>query len=425
MKFLIIVLVASLVGLSELGYAQVKDPKKAAENEGEDRTNKNIDKQIDKGYDKLEEGIGNIFGKKKKKKDNEVSDKKISESTGEEVENTNPTEGKNASAPLKPWSKYDFVPGEKVIFEDNLEGELNGEFPSKWDLIDGYVENAIFEDETVMRFTHKNTGATITPLMIKKGDYLPEKFTIEMDVYLSSRTSKYRINWWDERQGQPEETKGISKLEFGYEQGVSYDGGRIENGLEKGDEKPYPHWRHIAISFNMRALKVYMDQHRLLNIPNVTGNPTGITLHGSTYDYGETGNFPTLIKNIRIAEGAVDLYDRVITDGKIIANGIRFDTNKATLKPESMGVINSIFNLMELHPDLKFSVEGHTDSDGETDINQQLSEARAETVKNKLVEMGVNANRFSIKGFGETMPVSDNISPEGKANNRRVEFVKL
>ncbi len=115
----------------------------------------------------------------------------------------------------------------------------------------------------------------------------------------------------------------------------------------------------------------------------------------------------------------------MITDGKIIANGIRFDVNKATLKPESMGVINSIYNLMEQHPDLKFSVEGHTDSDGETDFNQQLSEQRAETVKNKLVEMGIATERLSVKGFGETIPIGDNSSPEGKANNRRVEFVKI
>jgi len=426
MKFLSILLIICFLGTFEYAYAQVKDPKKAAGEEGENRANNQIDKQVDKGYDKLEEGIGNLFGKKKKKKNDEAAEDQISESTGETVESVSDANPKEAtSAPLKPWSKYDFVPGEKVIFEDNLEGEQNGEFPSKWDLINGYVENAIFGDEIVIRFTHDNDGATITPLMAKEGDYLPEKFTIEMDVYLSHRTTRYSIDWWDKRQWEPDQIKGIRRVDFGYEQGASYDGGRISKGLEEGEKKPYPHWRHIAISFNKRALKLYLDQHRLLNVPNITGNPMGITLYAGTYDSGNTGNFPTLIKNIRIAEGAVDLYDRVITDGKIIANGIRFDVNKATLRPESMGVINSIRNLMEQHPDLKFSVEGHTDSDGETDFNQQLSEQRAETVKNKLMEMGISQDRLSVKGFGETVPVSDNTTPEGKANNRRVEFVKL
>jgi len=64
------------------------------------------------------------------------------------------------------------------------------------------------------------------------------------------------------------------------------------------------------------------------------------------------------------------LYDKFLTDGKIITNGIRFDVNKATIKPESMRVINEIVNLMKVYPELKFSVEGHTDSDGNPESNQ-------------------------------------------------------
>ena len=79
---------------------------------------------------------------------------------------------------------------------------------------------------------------------------------------------------------------------------------------------------------------------------------------------------------------------------------------------------------MKEHPDISFSVEGHTDSDGDADMNQTLSEDRAETVKNQLISMGISADRLSSKGFGESMPINTNSSPEGKAENRRVEFVK-
>jgi outer membrane protein OmpA-like peptidoglycan-associated protein len=89
-----------------------------------------------------------------------------------------------------------------------------------------------------------------------------------------------------------------------------------------------------------------------------------------------------------------------------------------------MGVINEIATLMKEHPDISFSVEGHTDSDGDADMNQTLSEDRAETVKNQLISMGISADRLSSKGFGESMPINTNSSPEGKAENRRVEFVK-
>ncbi|WP_297693103.1 OmpA family protein [uncultured Eudoraea sp.] len=324
----------------------------------------------------------------------------------------------------RPWSKYDFVPGETVLFEDNLEGEQNGEFPSQWDLIDGYVENALFSGENVIRFPIENSGATIKPLMKKEGDYLPEKFTIEFDMYLSSRTSKYRVYLWDKGKSN-RRPDGLHAIEVGYDQEASYQGGKMQRKLPEASQKPYPHWRHVAISFNVRALKIYIDQDRLVMIPNVTGNPTALSIQASTYDFGQTGDYPTMIRNIRIAEGAVKLYDRFITDGKIVTNGIKFDSGKATLKLESMGVINEIVKLMTEHPEINFSVEGHTDSDGDAQFNIDLSEQRANTVINELVARGIDGKRMVAKGFGEDVPVADNTSPEGKANNRRVEFVKM
>jgi len=160
-------------------------------------------------------------------------------------------------------------------------------------------------------------------------------------------------------------------------------------------------------------------------LPYVKGNPLAISLQGSTYDFSQTGDYPTMIKNIRIAEGAVQLYDRFLTDGKIVANGIKFDSGKATLKPESMGVINEIAKLMKEHPEINFSIEGHTDSDGDAQFNINLSDQRANAVMNELIAQGIESKRMVSKGFGEDVPVADNGTPEGKANNRRVEFVKM
>lgn len=74
---------------------------------------------------------------------------------------------------------------------------------------------------------------------------------------------------------------------------------------------------------------------------------------------------------------------------------------------------------------MKFSVEGHTDSDGEETFNQTLSEDRAKTVRDKLISMGISADRLNSKGWGESMPLTSNGTAEGKAENRRVEFIKL
>ena len=131
------------------------------------------------------------------------------------------------------------------------------------------------------------------------------------------------------------------------------------------------------------------------------------------------------IGNIRIAKGAVPLYDRMMSDGKFITYGITFDVGKATIKPESMGEINRIVQLMNENPTLKFSVEGHTDSTGNATSNQTLSEQRSQAIVAKLVELGIAQDRLTAVGKGQNSPIADNNTDEGRAKNRRVEFVKM
>ena len=128
--------------------------------------------------------------------------------------------------------------------------------------------------------------------------------------------------------------------------------------------------------------------------------------------------------NIRLCKGAVPLYNRLMTDGKIITYAITFDIGKANIKPESMTEINRIAQLMKDNADLKFEVQGHTDNTGTVAGNQKLSKQRAQAIVNKLVEMGIAANRLFAKGMGQSAPLADNSTDEGRAKNRRVEFIK-
>ena len=226
-----------------------------------------------------------------------------------------------------------------------------------------------------------------------------------IDVYL-----------WD-RKNQKRPSGNQYELEVTYNQmGIygsesMYPGGKLERNR----------WIHVAVAYTSGKFKAYMDDTRLINIPRLDVNPAGISL----YSYHANDKSPIYIKNIRIAEGGVKYYDRILQDGKIIANGIRFDVGKASLKPESMGIINEVVDLMQKHPDLNFSVEGHTDSDGNDVQNRDLSQKRAESVMETMIGLGIEENRLQAKGHGESQPVSDNITAEGKASNRRVEFVKL
>jgi len=144
----------------------------------------------------------------------------------------------------------------------------------------------------------------------------------------------------------------------------------------------------------------------------------------ASYQHAPDGKIMA-IKNIRIAKGGKKLYDRIVSEGKFVTRGILFDVNKASIKPTSYGVINKIAKIMQQHDDLNFSIEGHTDSDGEATYNQELSLKRANAVKKALIQAGIAQDRLETKGMGESVPLNNNASAEAKANNRRVEFVKL
>ncbi|MEK9137802.1 MAG: OmpA family protein, partial [Bacteroidota bacterium] len=264
---------------------------------------------------------------------------------------------------------------------------------------------ALFGGENVVSFVQTNTE--IRPLM-KTANYLPELFTIEFDVYFYNKYNEaYTLR-----------LKSVKSIDIRTH--------RVSMGNYSGSpEVPpkEPGWHHIALSFNKRALKVYFDQDRLLNIPNLKEKPTEFSV--SALSHGAKAGDPALLRNIRIAEGGVKLYDRFLTEGKIVTRGILFESGKAVIKPESMGVINEIVALMKDHPEVNFRIEGHTDSDGDDAFNQKLSDERAGAVKTEFVKLGIDALRLQTKGWGESKPVDGNATPEGKANNRRVEFVKM
>ncbi len=400
-------------------------------------------KTEEKTTEKTENTIDSIFAapkklkrKKKKKKGKKGSKIKInnpnSNSQSEDEINEEWDEESTSSQNLKPWSNYNFVPGDKIIFQDDLMNEENGEFPSRWDLIAGSAENAVFDNENIINL--KN-NSIITPLMDKES-YLPEVFTIEFDAYFFSEKG-FNSNWQNYDIRFSPKAKKVYYPEGSEDQFypiiLRRDGASLAStikGIKKefeGSEKELdiqPVWRHFAIAFNKRSLKIFVDQHRVLSIPNLGKdfNPQLFSIKAhSYYDDG----YIRAIKNIRVAEGGKKLYDRIVAEGRFVTRGILFDINRATLKPESMGVINRVAKMMEQHPDLNFNIEGHTDSDGDDTSNLELSAQRAIAVKEALIEFGIDEYRLQTEGKGESVPVSDNTTPEGKANNRRVEFVKI
>lgn len=141
----------------------------------------------------------------------------------------------------------------------------------------------------------------------------------------------------------------------------------------------------------------------------------------------DTGGYKlTIVEREAMKQAVVasDMLSALNSAGRV-ALYINFDTGKASIKPESQAVVGQIAAMMKENPGLRLSVEGHTDDVGDPKSNQALSEQRARAVVGVIVQQGVDAGRLTATGYGQTRPVADNKTEEGRAKNRRVELVKL
>ncbi len=403
--------------LKKLGKTVENAAKRKIEQKAEEKTEKVVD-------DVFEGNIGKGNKNKKDKNNNAANNgNEVYDDGAAMPQDGGQQQGKSLEMT---YAKSDFVPGDEIIFEDNLTNEQMGEFPSMWDLVGGNVEIASINGEKYIAFV--KGGGTIAPLMKEMDSYLPEKYTIEFDFWLpntpSTQANYYIVQLNDA--SAKRENKMYFRIDFMADGESQYNihweytttsGNRSEGKQIITLERDA--WHHWAMSFNERAFKAYIDGSRITNIPNMAA-ANNFNVYGIHYQVAPMG-----IRNVRIAKGAVPLYDRMMSDGKFITYGITFDVGKSTIKPESMGEINRIVQLMNENPDLKFSVEGHTDSTGNAASNQTLSEARSQAIVAKLVEMGIAADRLTAVGKGQNNPIADNGTDEGRAKNRRVEFVKL
>jgi outer membrane protein OmpA-like peptidoglycan-associated protein len=165
-------------------------------------------------------------------------------------------------------------------------------------------------------------------------------------------------------------------------------------------------------------------------------------IKGYAWDFGDGGKAATQnAKHTYTAAGnysakctATDSYDvagvgtaaisvaAASTKKTIVLRGINFDFDSSTIKPEFEGVLDAAVEALNENPDVRVQVAGHTDSVGTDEYNQGLSERRANAVLGYLSTHGIDASRLTAVGFGESSPVADNATADGRAQNRRVEL---
>jgi len=145
---------------------------------------------------------------------------------------------------------------------------------------------------------------------------------------------------------------------------------------------------------------------------------------GGTFGYHQTA---VLVKEMEqeMVANADAWADEINRTGSCSIYGILFDTGKATIKPESKECLEEVIKLLRGNPTWKMQIEGHTDNVGAKAANQTLSEQRAAAVVAWLAANGVEKSRLTSRGFGDSTPVADNATEEGRAKNRRVALKKL
>jgi OmpA-OmpF porin, OOP family len=359
--------------------------------------------------------IKGLFKKKSPPKDTTQAT-----STNPAAPNTTAQNGSGPSTPgstaptgtLASYQNYDFVPGNKVLFEDEFTDDESGEFPTHWSLAKGQaILNMVGPDKAF--FLTDGNYVHVAPLM-KNNSYLTSSFSVEYDVY---GTSGYQglLTMFDAGGNTITICVKPGDVEFA---GPSNFGGAIPADI--GGNNYLKKWHHIAVAYKNNQVKVYVDKYRVLIVPQAGLQPTHLDMEG----IGDQNN-PIIFKSFKISD-SVQFYmtGQKFTDAKLVTHGINFDIDKATITPQSMGTLNMIVKLMRDNADLKFEVDGHTDNTGTAAHNMTLSQQRAAAVMAQLITMGIDAARLSSKGFGDTKPMADNSTLDGKANNRRVEFVK-
>ena len=310
-------------------------------------------------------------------------------------------------------TKFDYLPGDNVLFMDDFSQEELGEFPSRWNLAIGTFEVAEMGGERWLRCTASD--GTIR-MKLPAMEALPEFWTLEFDFHgtapMASALTVRAVN-----------ARGKAAWEATFPQGndMALRSGDIFSTTPLEGMTTPAGRHHVMFMARGQALKVYIDQQRMASVPDISV-PAGLPSQLEIRLWAKTG---PMITNVRFAEGAPPAKD-VFESGKFVTHGIHFANGSDVVLPESAPVLRQVAAHLEAHPEARIRIVGYTDNVGAAASNLDLSQRRAAAVAAVLAQQfGAAANRFEAEGKGDTLPLASNATPEGRAMNRRVEFDRL
>ncbi len=373
--------------------------------------------------------------------------KKKTNTKSKSTTDQSPSKSESSKKSLSTYSKFDFIPGEKIIFFEDFSQDKIGDFPDKWNT--NASADLVKIDGEEGKWLQINKKGRFLPESIKN---LPENFTLEFDLICNEGFSFY---------SNPLSimllSGGVSNKEFEYRfidytkrSGVLYKlhphnaggtGGSVhidtyENGnniisneikTQQFNSKNGNTKIRVSVWRQKNRIRIYLNEDKVFDLPRAfaTGKDYNFAMFELAGDMSGK-NDQYLLSNIKLAIGSPDTRNKLITEGKFVTTGILFEVNSDKIQPSSFSILKDIASVLKENPGVNIKIVGHTDSDGDDKTNMELSKKRAASVKDALIkEFAISANRIETDGMGEKKPVTNNNSPEAKANNRRVEFIKI
>lgn len=421
-----IILAILLIGLAHFADAQLKGILNKAKQKASNKANEKVDKTIDKTIDPSSDTT-----------EKDANQTKDAPDTAKPSTDT-AKNAKTEPASIKVYSKYDFVPGEKIVaFEDFMQDAI-GDFPAKWNT--NASGEVVTIDGNPGHWFMMHRAGTFMPEFI---DSLPDNFTFEFDLIAihGNKTGGWpsfhtAIAELSDRDKPQHWQTASNNFYFSVYAGNSTDGSissarRKNGGSEASEQIITKHFAdkskpvHISMWRQKERLRIYFNEEKVLDIPRAfASNAKFNSILYFIPSVDEDNRY--CINNLRLAVGAPDARKKILEQKKWVTHGILFDVNSANIKPESYGTLKEMANVLKEYTDLKVKIVGHTDADGKDADNLDLSKRRAASVKAALAkEFSIDESRMETDGKGESEPIDKNDTPAGKANNRRVEFIKI
>lgn len=312
------------------------------------------------------------------------------------------------------WRNYDFVPGSDVVFALDLENEPIGRFPaSQLEFVSGNGQVVEIDGGRAIEFSDNTTFYVNLP------EDLPETFSLEFEARNGAPNIFQSVIF------DPMSEMGVGFRTYPKHYISVWRGGGLAKGagmVSNTDDNWEIAEEFVPIKFQNDGdyAIMYMGEKRVANLPGADfGRSKRIE-----FQVQANGSRPSYLKDIVIAVGLDDLYGTLSSGEAWTTRGILFDVDSDVLRPESTPVLNEIQRTMSGHEDLAIIIEGHTDATGDDSHNQDLSERRAQSVVAWLSGRGIDGARLTAVGRGESEPVADNATPDGRQENRRVVIRK-